>query len=304
MLKLLKKSSIVCFLHLFSVLFDSNQYLADLILIKMRNFKNKIAVITGASSGIGQALSIELAKKGAVLILSDKNAAGLEETKSKVETIGASCYTYVVDVSKEKEIKEFVKAVLKEHGHIDLLFNNAGFALGKISMQQVKMEDFHKIVDVNLWGVINHTKEFLDTLLSRPEAVIVNVSSLFGLVGVPDQVPYCTTKFAVRGFTEALRSDLYNTNIEVYCVHPGGINTNIYKNAIHYESNPKLDRSFQKALERTTPEEAAKTIIKHIEKKRERVLIGIDAEMGDRLARTMPSSYGTVVRKLFDFISK
>lgn len=270
----------------------------------MRNFKHKIAVVTGAGSGIGQALSVELAKKGASLVLSDKNADTLVETKSKVETIGASCSTYVVDISKEQEIKDFVKVVLKEHGHIDLLFNNAGFALGKISMQQVKMEDFHKIVDVNLWGVINHTKEFLDTLVSRPEAVIVNTSSLFGLVGVPDQVPYCTTKFAVRGFTEALRLDLADTNVEVYCVHPGGINTNIYKNAVHYESNPKLDKNFQRALERTTPEEAAKTIIRSIEKKNERILIGIDAEMGDRLARTMPSSYGIVIKKMFDFIAK
>ncbi|HOU46915.1 MAG TPA: SDR family oxidoreductase [Chitinophagales bacterium] len=270
----------------------------------MKSFKDKIAVITGAGSGIGQALSLELAKKGAVLILSDKNAEGLADTESKVKTIGADCYTYSVDVSNEKAIKDFVNTVLKEHRHIDLLFNNAGFALGKISMQQVKMEDFRKIVDVNMWGVINHTKEFLDTLISRPEAVIVNISSLFGIVGVPDQVPYCTTKFAVRGFTEALRADLYNTNVEVYCVHPGGINTNIYKNAVHYESNPSLDKKFQKALERTSPEDAAKTILKHIEKKNERVLIGIDAEMGDRLARTMPVGYTKLIMKVFNFIAK
>ncbi len=270
----------------------------------MKSFKDKIAVITGAGSGIGQALSLELAKKGAILILSDKNAEGLADTESKVKTIGAACYTYSVDVSNEKAIKDFVKSVLKEHGYIDLLFNNAGFALGKISMQQVKMEDFRKIVDVNMWGVINHTKEFLDTLVSRPEAVIVNISSLFGLVGVPDQVPYCTTKFAVRGFTEALRADLYNTNVEVYCVHPGGINTNIYRNAVHYESNPSLDKKFQKALERTSPEDAAKTILRHIEKKNERVLIGIDAEMGDRLARTMPVGYTKLIMKVFNFIAK
>lgn len=288
---------------MFSVLIDANQYLANQIL-GMKNFKDKIAVITGAGSGIGQALSIELAKKGAKLVLSDKNAENLDVTKQKVQTIGASCYTYTVDVSAEQQIRDFVKEVLKEHGHIDLLFNNAGFALGKISLEQVKMEDFHKIIDVNLWGVINHTKEFLDTLLSRPEAVIVNISSLFGLVGVADQVPYCTTKFAVRGFTEALRMELMDTNVEVYCVHPGGINTNIYRNAVHYESNPSLDRKFQKALERTSPEEAAKVILKHIEKKSERILIGIDAEIGDRLARTMPVGYTAIVKKAFDYTTK
>ncbi len=270
----------------------------------MRNFKDKIAVITGAGSGIGQALAIELAKKGAILILSDKNAEGLENTQKKVQTVGAACFTYTVDVSNEKAIEDFTKKVLIEHRHIDLLFNNAGFALGKISLKKVKMDDFHKIMDVNVWGVINHTKQFLDTLLSRPEAVIVNISSLFGLVGVADQVPYCTTKFAVRGFTEALRMELIDTNVQVYCVHPGGINTNIYKNAVHYESNPTLDKKFQKALERTSPEEAAKTILKHIERKSERILIGIDAEMGDRLARTLPVGYTKVVKRIYDYTTK
>lgn len=270
----------------------------------MRNLKERIAVITGAGSGIGQALSIELAKKGAILILSDKNEDTLSTTKQKVQTVGAACYTYTVDVSDEKAIVQFAKTVLKEHGHIDLLFNNAGFALGKITLKDVKMEDFHKIVDVNLWGVINHTKEFIDTLLSRPEAVIVNISSLFGIVGVADQVPYCTTKFAVRGFTEALRMEMMGTNVEVYCVHPGGINTNIYRNAVHYERNPTLDVKFQKALERTSPEEAAKVILKHIERKSERILIGIDAEMGDRLARTMPVGYTKVIKKIYDYTTK
>jgi len=259
----------------------------------MRNFKDKIAVITGSGSGIGQALAIELAKKGSILILSDKNADGLAETKSRVQTIGAACYTYVVDVSDEKAIADFTKKVLKEHEYIDLLFNNAGFALGKIPFNQVKMDDF-----------IHHTKLFLDTLLSRPEAVIVNISSLFGLVGVGEQVPYCTSKFAVRGFTEALRMEMIDTNVEVYCVHPGGINTNILRNAVHYERNAAMENKFQKALERTSPEEAAKVIIKHIEKKNQRVLIGIDAEMGDRLARTMPLAYSKIVKRASDFVLK
>lgn len=270
----------------------------------MRNFKDKIAVITGAGSGIGQALAIELARKGAILILSDKNADTLADTADLLKAFSATCYTYIVDVSDEKQIIDFTKKVLKEHKHIDLLFNNAGFALGKISLQDVKMDDFKKIMDVNVYGVINHTKLFLDTLLERPEAVIVNISSLFGLVGVADQVPYCTTKFAVRGFTEALRMELMNTNVEVYCVHPGGINTNIYRNAVHYKKDAALDVKFQKALERTSPEEAAKVILKSIEKKNERILIGIDAEMGDRLVRTMPLNYTTVVKKIYDFTTK
>ena len=270
----------------------------------MKKFKDKIAVITGAGSGIGQALAIELAKKGAVLILSDKNTDTLSETESMIKAFGAKCFTYVVDVSDENAIIDFTNKVLKEHKHIDLLFNNAGFALGKISMKEVKMEDFKKIMDVNVYGVVNHTKLFLDTLLARPEAVIVNISSLFGLVGIADQVPYCTSKFAVRGFTEALRMELINTNVEVYCVHPGGINTNIYRNAVHYEQNASLDAKFQKALERTSPEQAAKVILKSIENKNERILIGIDAEMGDKLARTMPVGYTGILKKVFDYTTK
>lgn len=270
----------------------------------MKNFKNKIAVITGAGSGIGQALAIELAKKGTILILSDKNGDTLADTESLLKAYNATCYTYIVDVADEKAISDFVKKVIKEHKHIDLLFNNAGFALGKISLKDVKMEDFKKIMDVNVYGVIHHTKLFIDILLDRPEAVIVNISSLFGIVGVADQVPYCTTKFAVRGFTEALRMELMNTNVEVYCVHPGGINTNIYRNAVHYKKDATLDEKFQKALERTSPEAAAKIILKNIEKKNERILIGIDAEMGDRLVRTMPLNYTTVIKRIYDYTTK
>lgn len=270
----------------------------------MKNFKDKIAVITGAGSGIGQALALELAKKGAVLILSDKNADTLAETESMTKAFGASCYTYVVDVSDENAILDFYKKVIKQHKHIDLLFNNAGFALGKIALKDVKIEDFKKIMDVNVYGVVHHTKLFLETLLARPEAVIVNISSLFGIVGVADQVAYCTSKFAVRGFTEALRMELIDTKVQVHCVHPGGINTNIYRNAVHYEKNASLDEKFQKALERTSPEQAAKVIIKGVESKNERILIGIDAEIGDRLARTMPVGYTAVVKKVFDYTTK
>ncbi len=263
----------------------------------MKNFKNKKAVITGAGSGIGQALAVQLAKKGAILILSDTNADTLADTEKLVKTIGAECHCYTVDVSQEDAINQFAKDVIKQHQHIDLLFNNAGFALGKISLKDVKMEDFHKIVDVNLWGVINHTKAFIDVLLSRPEAAIINISSLFGIIGVPDQVPYCTTKFAVRGFTEALRGELLETNVQVHCVHPGGINTNIYKNAVHYKQDANVDRKFQKMLERTTPEEAAKTILRGVERKTLRILIGSDAELLDKLARTLPESYTSILQR-------
>ncbi|HMV13983.1 MAG: SDR family NAD(P)-dependent oxidoreductase [Chitinophagales bacterium] len=263
----------------------------------MRNFRDKIAVITGAGSGIGQALAIELAKKGAILVLSDKNETGLADTKKRVETIGAQCHTYVVDVSDVKAVTAFCTKVLKEHEHIDLLFNNAGFALGKISFRDVKMEDFNRLMDVNVYAVVLHTKLFLETLIARPEAVIVNISSLFGLIGMPDQVPYCTTKFAVRGFTESLRAEMYDTNVQVHSVHPGGINTNIYKNAVHYKHDANEERIFQKMLERTSPESAAKTIIRGVERNNARILIGADAKLLDNIARTLPEGYTTIIQK-------
>jgi butyryl-CoA dehydrogenase len=270
----------------------------------MKRFENKIAVITGAGSGIGEAIALELARKNAVLILSDKNADTLSETEGKVKAYGASCEAYVVDVSDERAIVEFAGQVLKKYNQVDMLFNNAGFALGKISLKDVKLEDFHKIMDVNLWGVINHTKAFLPALLERPEAAVINISSVFGIIGMAEQVPYCTTKFAVRGFTEALRMELMGTPVEVYCVHPGGINTNIYRNAVHYEKDPVLDERFQKMLERTSPGQAAKTILKGIERKNEKILIGIDAEIIDRLARTLPVGYTSIAKRVFDYTSK
>ncbi|MDB5227955.1 MAG: putative short chain dehydrogenase [Bacteroidota bacterium] len=270
----------------------------------MKEFKDKIAVITGAGSGIGQALAIELGKKGAILLLSDKNPGTLADTEKLIRTYGANCFCYTVDVADEKAINDFAKQVLKEHKHIDMLFNNAGFALGKISLKDVKMKDFHKIIDVNLWGVINHTKAFLDVLMLRPEAAIINISSVFGIIGMAEQVPYCTTKFAVRGFTEALRMELMDTNVTVHCVHPGGINTNIYKNAVHYERDAELDVKFQKMLERTSPEQAAKIILKGVARKNEKILIGIDAEIIDRLARTMPVGYTSIAKRVFDYTAR
>ena len=159
------------------------------------------------------------------------------------------------------------------------------------------MEDFNRLMDVNVYAVVLHTKLFLETLIARPEAVIVNISSLFGLIGMPDQVPYCTTKFAVRGFTESLRAEMYDTNVQVHSVHPGGINTNIYKNAVHYKHDANEERIFQKMLERTSPESAAKTIIRGVERNNARILIGADAKLLDNIARTLPEGYTTIIQK-------
>jgi butyryl-CoA dehydrogenase len=175
--------------------------------------------------------------------------------------------------------------------------------LGKITFREIKMEDYHKIMNVNLWGVINHTKAFLESMLTRPEAHIVNISSVFGIIGVKEQVPYCTTKFAVRGFTEALRMELRGTNVSTTCVHPGGIDTNIVKNGIHYDSQEKVEELAQKfhvKAGRTSPKEAGRQIVDAIQKKKEKLLIGFDAKAIDQLARTFPVGYTAMAEKIFD----
>lgn len=265
----------------------------------MKNFKDKNIVITGAGSGMGRCMSIELAGKGANIIASDLNKKGLEETAELVRKSNGIIYTYQVDVGKEAAVFAFAEKVIKEHGHVDVLINNAGFALGKINFNSLNMNDFHKIMDVNFWGVVNHTKAFIDNLLTRPEASIVNISSLFGIIGVADQVPYCTSKFAVKGFSEALRMELMETKVVVTCVHPGGIKTNIAKNAIHYGDNEILSK-FEKRALRIPAEEAASQIINSIKNKQERLLIGSEVYMADSLVRTSPVGYGKVLKFIMD----
>lgn len=266
----------------------------------MKDLNNKIAVVTGAGSGIGREVALQLASKGAYVIISDINPDSLKQTS---DALGSSGEAHTVDVGDETAVYAFADTILKKHRHIDILVNNAGFAFGRIALRDVKLEDFRKIVNVNLWGVINHTKAFLESMLAQPEAHIVNISSLFGILGIKDQVPYCTTKFAVRGFTEALRMELRGTNVATTCVHPGGIDTNIVRNGIHYDSPDKVDElvdKFHTKAGRTSPREAARQIIDAILTKKEKLLIGIDAKAGDQLARTLPVGYTDIAMRIFE----
>lgn len=262
----------------------------------MKNFSGKLAVVTGAASGIGRALAVQLASRGADLALADIDEPGLAETAAMVR--GVSCTTHVVDVADRVAMESFAADVVKAHGRVDLLVNNAGVTLVSTAAG-VDYGDFEWIINVNFWGVVYGTKTFLPHLRQADEAHIVNVSSLFGLMSMPLQSTYNATKFAVRGFTEALKMELAGTRIGVSSVHPGGVRTAIARNArigddVPFVTREKLTRKFDEAA-KTTSTQAAAVIISGIEKNRRRILVGRDARWLDRIVRWLPGRYERVL---------
>ncbi len=265
----------------------------------MRDFRRRVVVITGAGSGIGRALSIQFAKRGAILALADVNEKTLAETCDVVGSSAAGCSMHCVDVGDRAAIDAFAAAVAAAHGHVNVLINNAGVTLVETAAN-VTYADFDWIMNINFWGVVAGTKAFLPHLLAADQAHIVNVSSLFGLMAVPMQSTYNASKFAVRGFTEALKMELADTHVGVTCVHPGGIKTRITHNARIGKdaidvSRDQLTADFDK-LAITRPEKAAIRIIRGIERGKRRVLIGPDARIVDLVVRLFPGSYEKVMR--------
>ena len=237
---------------------------------------------------MGRSMAIQLAQMGARVLLSDKNEAALNETKALIESAKGLCKTYVVNVAERSQIEAFANDVLVEFKFIDVLINNAGMAIGEATLNEIPLADFELLINVNMWGVIHHTRLFLDVLKSRPESAIANTSSVFGLMGIPGQIPYCISKFAVRGFTDSLRLELQDTNVAVTCIHPGGIDTNIVHNGIHYRDKDKVAEEFKK-LVITSSDKAAEIIIKAIQKKSKRVMVGPDAKMVRFFSQLAPS---------------
>jgi len=244
----------------------------------MKEFGSKIIVITGAGSGMGRSLAVQLAGQGATVLISDRNEATVQETRKLVEAAGGKCKSYTVDVGVKEQVYAFAKEVLTEYKYIDVLINNAGIAIGEATLMEIPLEDFEKLININLWGVIHHTRAFIEVMLTRPEAAIVNTSSVFGLMGIPGQIPYCVSKYAVRGFTESLRMELSGTNVAVTCVHPGGIDTGIVANGIHYKDKEATIKQFKKIVI-TSADKAAEIIITAIKKKSKRVMVGPDAKL-------------------------
>jgi len=266
----------------------------------VRSFTDRVVVVTGAASGIGRALACELAADGARLALADVDAEGLRETAALAGV--ERCLTAVVDVADRAAVERFARDVEARFGAVHVVINNAGVTVSE-TIERLAYDDFAWLMGINFWGVVHGTKAFLPALGRADEAAIVNVSSVFGLIAFPTQGAYNASKFAVRGFTEALRQELAGTRIAVHCVHPGGIRTNILRNARFYADahgggdHADANEEFAR-IARTTPEEAARTILAGVRRGRPRILIGRDARAIDRLQRWLPVRYTRVVSAL------
>lgn len=261
---------------------------------------DSVVVITGAASGIGRALAIKVASEGVVGIgISDVNETGLSETAAMITGVPVS--THVIDVSKLDEVKQFADDAIAKHGRVTHLINNAGVGVFG-SFEHLSIEDFEWLMGINFWGVIYGCKVFLPLLKAQPQSHIVNVSSVFGFIAPEEQTAYCSSKFAVRGFTESLRHELAATNVAVSCVHPGGIKTDIARNSRVGADTPEewkqQGAKFFDKVAKTSPETAAEVIIKGIKERNPRILIGQDAYAISTFSRLFPARYLRVIERL------
>jgi NAD(P)-dependent dehydrogenase (short-subunit alcohol dehydrogenase family) len=265
----------------------------------MSSFSGKVAVVTGAGSGIGRALAQQLAAKGARIALSDVNAAGLAETVKSLPA-GAEARSYAVDVSKREAVFAHADDVKRDFGTAHFVVNNAGATIvGTVA--HLSIEEIEWQLGINLWGVIYGTKAFLPMMLAQREGCIVNISSVFGMVGFPLQSAYNISKFGVRGLTECLWSELEGTGVRAVCVHPGGIKTNIEKAGRRCAASGAEEAQFDGMAERmllTPPEDCAADIIAGVEGGRKRVITGNKSTSLWWLSRLMPNAYPAVLKML------
>lgn len=259
----------------------------------------RTAVITGAANGIGRAIAVSLARRGCHLALADIDQDGL--TKTAELTRGVRVSRHRLDVSDRVAIARFPDVVASEHGGADVLVNNAGVAVGG-TFEQVSDEDFEWLFEINFWGVVRMTRAFMPLLHASDDARVVNLSSVYGLIAPPEQAAYSASKFAVRGFSEALRHELEGSRIGVSVVHPGGIATAIAEKArvpagVSEEEIARRHAKYRKLL-RLPPEIAGETIVRGIERRQPRILIGSDAKTISVIARLLPVSYWKLLVRL------
>ena len=264
-----------------------------------------VAAVTGAASGIGRALALELAARGCDLALADRDEAGLQAVAAEIaKNPSRKVSVHRVDVAEPKQIEDFAQGALAAHPGLNILVNNAGVALlGQFN--EVDQAQMDWLMNINFWGVVHATRAFLPHLSRQREAHIVNLSSLFGLIAPPGQTAYAAAKFAVRGFSESLRHELQMaaSPVRLSVVHPGGVSTNIVRNSrmgTGVTDNARRAETIERfdTVAKTTPAAAAQRIIAGIEKNAPRILIGNDARMMDLLQRVLPGTYWSVLARL------
>ena len=275
----------------------------------MKTFHGRVGAVTGAGSGIGRAVATELARRGAEVALCDVDDSGLAETAERIRSTGTRVSTQRVDVADRQAVEEWADKVAADHGKVNLIVNNAGVALGA-NVETMSYEDLEWLMGVNFWGVVYGTKAFLPHLRVAGEGHIVNVSSVFGMMGIPSQSAYNAAKFAVRGFTEALRIELDADGGNVSCttIHPGGIKTNIARNGRFDDATmsglgmselaqdaDRISEMSERAL-RTSPEKAAQVILDAVQADKRRAFIGADAQLFKFMAMLPPGIYQNAIR--------
>ena len=273
----------------------------------MKNLKGKVAVVTGVASGIGKALAEELFKEGCHLALNDYDEPGLQATVDSLSpSSDQNIFSKAFDVSDREAFYAFAGEVEAEFGQVDLVINNAGVALGKAPVEELRYQDFEWVMNINFWGMVYGTKAFLPQLKKQKEAAVANVSSVFGFAGIRYQSAYCTSKFAIRGFTESLRMEAVNDfpHVTIHTIHPGGINTNIAKNSRwdHTEMSEKDREELMKMSNEqliSSPTVTAQQIIRHIKKKKERIVVGSRATSMDLITRLFPTRYTRILNNNF-----
>ncbi|MEP6817217.1 MAG: SDR family NAD(P)-dependent oxidoreductase [Marmoricola sp.] len=265
----------------------------------MKTLDAKVVVITGAGSGIGRALALNVAAKGGLVAVSDWNDRGLAETVELLKNAGAhEVRSDLLDVSNRAAFGDYAAAVKGQFGRVNVVVNNAGVShTGPVT--EMEYADFDWLMGINFWGVVHGTKEFLPHLIESGDGHVVNISSLFGLVSMPGQSTYNAAKYAVRGFTEAVREDMLLAGhpVQVTCVHPGGIKTGIARNGrvTAGESATSVADTFEQKLARMTPERAAEIIVKAVLSNKPRILVGADAHLLHNLARFTGARYQDLV---------
>jgi len=265
----------------------------------MDGFAGKVAVVTGAGSGIGQALAIQLGRAGAKVAISDVDTAGLAQTAEQLTAIGAPVKSDQLDVTERNAFLAYADAVNEHFGAVNQIYNNAGITfIG--SIEDSRFQDIERVMDVDYWGVVNGTKAFLPHLIASGDGHVINISSALGLFSAPGQAAYVSAKFAVRGFTEALHQEMARAGhpVRVTTVHPGGIKTAFARNATGVEGldHAELATLFEEQQAKTTPERAAQLILEGVREHKARVLVGPDVKAMDLLVRVAGPNYERLVR--------